>query len=195
MHLTEGRESSTICCGASGAVSVNDLWRRLCRRIDDSAHCESVGLSVGTCRWTFHRSWIHTPKLPPQPPHFPLGIGILCDLGVPETIRRPGVCCRTPLPLIWGDVHQFGVWKWCPCAGKDKEPFPCFLWITIRGPATLCPLHFSAGTTVGEYLMIRSLHCIHSPIPIPSPGAWVTFFTSAMVESTLETPRSCKGAL
>ena len=21
-------------------------------------HCESVGLSVGTCRWTFHRSWI-----------------------------------------------------------------------------------------------------------------------------------------
>ena len=58
MHLTEGRESSTICCGASGAVSVNDLWRRLRRRIDDSAHCESVGLSVGTCRWTFHRSWI-----------------------------------------------------------------------------------------------------------------------------------------
>ena len=57
MHLTEGRESSTICYGASGAVSVNDLWRRLCRRIDDSAHCESVGLSVGTCRWTFHRSW------------------------------------------------------------------------------------------------------------------------------------------
>ena len=38
--------------------SVNDLWRRLRRRIDDSAHCESVGLSVGTCRWTFHRSWI-----------------------------------------------------------------------------------------------------------------------------------------
>ena len=58
MHLTEGRESSTICSGASGAVSVNDLWRRLRRRIDDSAHCESVGLSVGTCRWTFHRSWI-----------------------------------------------------------------------------------------------------------------------------------------
>ena len=58
MHLTEGRESSTICCGASGAVSVNDLWRRLRRCIDDSAHCESVGLSVGTCRWTFHRSWI-----------------------------------------------------------------------------------------------------------------------------------------
>ena len=58
MHLTEGRESSTICCGASGAVSVNDLWRRLRRRIDDSAHCESVGLSVGTFRWTFHRSWI-----------------------------------------------------------------------------------------------------------------------------------------
>ena len=60
MHLTEGRESSTstICCGASGAVSVNDMWRRLRRRIDVSAHCESVGLSVGTCRWTFHRSWI-----------------------------------------------------------------------------------------------------------------------------------------
>ena len=58
MHLTEGRESSTICYGASGAVSMNDLWRRLRRRIDDSAHCDSVGLSVGTCRWTFHRSWI-----------------------------------------------------------------------------------------------------------------------------------------
>ena len=58
MHLTEGRESSTICCGASGAVSVNHLWRRLGRRIDDSAHCGSVGLSVGTFRWTFHRSWI-----------------------------------------------------------------------------------------------------------------------------------------
>ena len=58
MHLTEGRESSTICGGASGAVSVNDLWRRLCRRIDDTARFESVGLSVGTCRWTLHRSWI-----------------------------------------------------------------------------------------------------------------------------------------
>ena len=41
-----------------GAVSVNDLWRRLRRRIDDYARFESVGLSVGTCRWTFHRSWI-----------------------------------------------------------------------------------------------------------------------------------------
>ena len=28
------------------------------RRIDDYARFESVGLSVGTCRWTFHRSWI-----------------------------------------------------------------------------------------------------------------------------------------
>ena len=58
MHLTEGRESSTICDGASGAVSVNDLWRRLRRRVEDTAHFESVGPSVGTCRLTFHRSWI-----------------------------------------------------------------------------------------------------------------------------------------
>ena len=55
MHLTDGRESSTIC---GGAVSVHDLWRRLRRRIDDYARFESVGLSLGTCRWTFHRSWI-----------------------------------------------------------------------------------------------------------------------------------------
>ena len=47
MHLTDGRESSTICGGASGAVSVHDLRRRLRRRIDDYAHFESVGLSVG----------------------------------------------------------------------------------------------------------------------------------------------------
>ena len=58
MHLTEGRESSTICDGAGGAVSVNDLWRRLRRRVEDTARFESVGLSVGTCRWTFHLSWI-----------------------------------------------------------------------------------------------------------------------------------------
>ena len=58
MHLTDGRESSTICGSASGAVSVHDLWRRLRRLIDDYARFESVGLSVGTCRWTFHRSWI-----------------------------------------------------------------------------------------------------------------------------------------
>ena len=58
MHLTDGRESSTICGGTSGAVSVHDLWRRLRRLIDDYARFESVGLSVGTCRWTFHRSWI-----------------------------------------------------------------------------------------------------------------------------------------
>ena len=37
MNLTVGRESCTICGGASGAVFVNDLWRRLRRRIDDYA--------------------------------------------------------------------------------------------------------------------------------------------------------------
>ena len=106
MHLTEGRESSTICCGASGAVSVNDLWRRLRRRIDDSAHCESVGLSVGTCRWTFHRSWISyalvqatlapplqtpTPCNPPPPPgdrHFHVFL---------VTMYCAGLCCPCAL--------------------------------------------------------------------------------------------------
>ena len=58
MHLTDGRESSTICGGASGAVFVHELWRRLHRRIDGYARFESVGLSVATRRWTFHRSWI-----------------------------------------------------------------------------------------------------------------------------------------
>ena len=77
MHLTAGRESSTICGGASGAVSVNDLWRRLRRRIDDTARFESVGLSVGTCRWTFHRSWISHALV-----HATVGVGTVIILYV-----------------------------------------------------------------------------------------------------------------
>ena len=75
MHLTDGRESNTICGGASGAVSVHDLWRRLRRRIDDYARFESVGLSVGTRRWTFHRSWINYALVQPT-----IGVGTVIIL-------------------------------------------------------------------------------------------------------------------